>query len=201
MPANLKMFYHTTPITAWSEAPTFGPEVSFATHYCQDHPDVDLVLIKCALGGTSLNIDWNPNIPGNFYARALQDVRDVMTSLHLTGPVDFMLWGQGERDVLDLSDSLNYQANLIHFVKRLRDDLASPQLAFVYFLVQRADGYWQLIQQGQRRAVAELGRSAYVETNGLPKIEPVIRVHYTCASLIEIGNRMYLSYLWLGVPK
>ena len=46
-----------------------------------------------------------------------------------------MVWQQGEgdaRDIAGMENSLNYGANLNHFIKRVRGQLNTPKMLFVY---------------------------------------------------------------------
>jgi hypothetical protein len=119
-----------------------GPELMFA-HQLDEYYEDPILIIKTAWGGTSLAEDFRPpsagGTTGAFYNAMIQTVRDVTENLGAEfpniGTTDFEIsgfaWFQGWNDGAS-DDFLNeYESNLHHLVKDVRNDLDIPDLPVV----------------------------------------------------------------------
>jgi len=118
-----------------------GPEITFGRAMKDAHPDRDVYLIKHADGGTALADWWNPGADpsdtvnqGAGYTTFRDTVTQGLGRLDTEG-VDFeiagMIWMQGESDAYYSSYAHAYQANLTHFIDRVREDVAVDDLPFI----------------------------------------------------------------------
>lgn len=107
----------------------FGP--GFATRFCnkikEANPNVDIVIIPCAKGGSSLVTDWNSS-GGPLYNDMINRVNQCMSEnpeFILKG----FIWHQGESDRLNT----NYQTQFPAFINGWRTDInaANSQTPFV----------------------------------------------------------------------
>lgn len=125
---------------------SFGPEVTFA-RMVQAREGSPIVIIKSAIGGTTMAYDWNPDAPENgqkLYPRTVQLVRDSMSSLARRGMsprLEAVMWHQGENDMLDRRLNTNYAAGLTRMIARLRQDLGAPELKW-YVAEVSEKGIW-----------------------------------------------------------
>ena len=112
---------------------TFGPEIGLARQLWKNRK-LPVTIIKCAYGGTTLAVDWNPNLPPGqdpatwlqLYPKTLSTVKNVMTADAKAGQLDTLggiYWYQGETDVTTEAYAVSYQANLTNLIARFRADL------------------------------------------------------------------------------
>ena len=102
-----------------------------------------------------------------------------------------VLWWQGESDVYA---SQEYERKLRHFLKAVRTDLGQSNLPI--YAVQLSHGSpgcsdesmkpWHVIQDAQRRVMAELDHSGIVSTIDLPLQD----AHLTTAAYKRVGRRL-----------
>lgn len=167
-----------------------GPELSFARHL-SPHLDAPLAIIKCAVGGTHLGGDWNPDAPSRFemYPRALALVRDSLQALEEEG-LDYELagfvWHQGENDMFEQDYMPNYGKNLKRFLECWRRDLEKPDLPF--FIGELCTKtIWGMDLRPRMAAIAR-GQRAVTESDPLAFYVPTSHIG------VEIGNPVGLHY-------
>lgn len=132
------------PLSPASESPDrFGVELSLGTALQKKFPQKKWAIIKHALSGSNLFLQWNPgktpqDKPGEEYVKFIRTVRNGLEALKKQGhtPVlKAMAWQQGEGDAMDTAGSKNsraYGSNLNNLIKRIRTDLQAPHLIFIY---------------------------------------------------------------------
>jgi len=120
---------------------SIGPELVFG-HLMGDHFKEQVLLIKCAWGGQPLGGSFRPPSSGNTgekYKQVLAEVKDVVANLEPIFPdyedqgfemVGFF-WHQGWNDGCNREFSLEYEENMVNFIKDMRKDLGNEDLPFV----------------------------------------------------------------------
>jgi hypothetical protein len=143
----------------------FGPELTFARRVTE-RTRGRIAIIKCAVGGTTIATDWNPDAPDEgqkLYPRFISLVRASLAQLdkrRIPWQLEAMFWHQGENDMLSREHNPRYEAGLTRFLARVRADLEAPDLPV--FLGEVSDkGIWGMDFRGpmrelraQQRAVA-----------------------------------------------
>jgi hypothetical protein len=125
-----------------SSDPRLGPELGFG-NVMGDFFDDPVLLIKEAWGGKSLAVDFRPpssgGVTGEYYTKILNDVADVLNNLSTYFPgyhgqgykLEGIAWHQGWNDRVNQGFNDEYEQNLVHFIKDIRQDLGVPKLPFV----------------------------------------------------------------------
>jgi alpha-galactosidase len=119
-----------------------GPEYGFGW-VVGDHVKQPVLIIKCAWGGKSLNVDFRPpsavargGAVGPYYTGMIAYVRDAVDNLGTEFPewkgkgyrIAGFGWHQGWNDRCDATASANYEANLVDLIKDLRVEFGNPKL-------------------------------------------------------------------------
>jgi hypothetical protein len=100
---------------------------SFCEEYLKDHPDTEITIVPCALGGTGFKpstgwvITWDKTVQGanmNLYNNMITDCNSVLKA---NPDMDVLgcLWHQGENDI----GNWEYHMKLDKLVKDMRADL------------------------------------------------------------------------------
>ena len=169
---------------------------SFAKAYSADHPDVEVGIIPCADGGTTLT-QWQPG--GLLFDNALSCAKLAMRTSCLVG----VLWHQGESDCHD-DRYPHYRARFAPIMTALRQDLGLPHLPFLLgglgdYLVY-CTGLPELKNYHHVNAALEQialndPYCAFVPANGLASNPD--NLHINTASLKEFGLRYYQAFTQL----
>jgi len=208
------------PLCQASETPDkFGVELSMGTTLKKINPDREIALIKHALSGSNLYNQWAPgknkNDTENFgpeFIKFIHTVENGLKELEAKGfepKIKAMVWQQGEgdaRDIAGMEHSINYGANLNHFIKRIREQLNAPKMLFVYGYVipvplERFTGREE-VREAQKNIDQDSGhklalkRAFVVETDDLPlrcdepdSPYPDDKVHFNTFGILELGER------------
>ncbi len=119
-----------------------GPEFQFG-HAIGDHLDNQVLLIKTAWGGKSLEKDFRPPSSGGevgpFYTEMLQHVRAVLADIKSHFPqydgrgyeIAGFGWHQGWNDGCSAKAVAVYEQNMANFIRDVRKDLGVADLPFV----------------------------------------------------------------------
>ena len=132
---------------------SFGPELTFARSVRQ-HTAFPIAIIKSAVGGTTVAVDWNPDAPQQgqkLYPRTLKLIRDSLRELDKRGiryRLEAVMWHQGENDMLARDLSEQYADGLTNLIARLRTDLNAPDLKW-YIGEVSEKGIWGMDHRGQ----------------------------------------------------
>ncbi len=204
LPSNVRLFQNSTRIDV-GDFEWFGPEVGFAHAIAEQIPHEQIMLIKCAAGGTSLyawSPDWSPQLAsiteneewGSLYAQLMGSVDTVIgdRSVEFAG----VLWMQGERDAKYPDAAQEYGRNLKHFVERLREDLDAPHLPFILAQIDWLPAGFdscELVRKAQADAPNHIPNTVVISTEGLRKWED--HVHYSSQGQLELGRRFAEGYL------
>ena len=120
----------------------FGPEVAFG-HLMGDHFAEQVLIIKTAWGGKSLDVDFRPPSSGGavgpFYTEMLATVSKVLGDIKAQFPgykgdgyeLSGFVWWHGWNDFCDAKATAAYEKNLINLIKDVRADLKAPQLPVI----------------------------------------------------------------------
>ena len=119
-----------------------GPEFQFG-HVMGQHFDNQVLLIKTAWGGKSLQTDFRPPSSGGtvgpYYTEMIGHVKQVLTDLQKEFP-DYdgkgyelagFGWHQGWNDGCTAAATDEYEKNMINFIRDVRKDLGAKDLPFV----------------------------------------------------------------------
>ena len=119
-----------------------GPEFQFG-QVMGAHFDNQVLLIKTAWGGKSLQKDFRPpgsgGTVGPFYTEMIGHVKQVLADFQKEFP-DYdgkgyelagFGWHQGWNDGCSVEATAEYENNMIHFIRDVRKDLGAKDLPFV----------------------------------------------------------------------
>lgn len=127
----------------------FGPELFSGVVLSEKYPEEDFLLIKTAVGGTSLYGAWSPNWTKEkamvaergeqrqkmqLYKSHLKNIKSNLAALEAKGipyKIVGMLWMQGEADTNSELKANAYEANLKELIAAYRKEFKSKDLPFV----------------------------------------------------------------------
>lgn len=183
----------------------FGPEISTGLVLTQ-LPGFGLVAeVKYAETGTDLDYWWDPDEPNRTYDRMMDRVDNALAALALaysdrTVYVAGFFWMQGEADAVNFPDgiALAYEANLTHFIERVRADFGDPDLPFV--LGQILGGHHEagIVRAAQASVAAQVPNVRLVLTDDLPH-ETRQGLHFTSAGIYTLGERFGTAFAVLAI--
>ena len=162
---------------------------SFAEAYARDN-GVDVGLIPCADGGTTLN-QWMPG--GPLYDNAVFTAKLAMRQSTLAG----VLWHQGESDCSD-QNSAAYKQKLEKIIASFKKDLSLENIPFIVgglgdFMGKfyNNDNYL-IVNKALEDIAAEQEGIGFVSAKGLtPNAD---NLHFCSASLYDFGLRYYEEF-------
>jgi len=120
----------------------FGPEVAFG-HLMGEHYAEQVLIIKTAWGGKSLDVDFRPPSSGGtvgpFYTEMMATINKVLGDIKAQFPgyncgsyqLCGFVWWHGWNDFCDAKATAAYQQNLTNLIKDVRSDLKAPRLPVV----------------------------------------------------------------------
>lgn len=166
---------------------------SFAEKYSKAHPDVEVGIIPCADGGTSLE-QWQPG--GILLENAINCAKLAMRTSYLNG----ILWHQGESDCGEDQYPLYYErlSRIIHF---LRKELDAPDIPFLLgglgdFLAEctLSDKFvnYYCVNNALQKIAREEKNCAFVSAVGLGANPD--NLHFNAKALKEFGFRYFDEY-------
>jgi hypothetical protein len=167
---------------------------SFAKKYATAHPDVEVGIIPCADGGTSLS-QW---MPGEvLFENAVNHARLAMRTSHIKG----ILWHQGESDcspenVECYAEKFKVIMNAIRaslgmpdlpiIVGGLGDFLENYESVYICKNFTRVNGILENLEKDYHRC-------AFASAKGLGANPD--NLHFCAAALLEFGKRYYEAFL------
>ena len=184
----------------FGDQPTFGPEVGFAHSLAKAWPEREIILIKHAIGATSL-LAWAPTwdsaqaeltrnaAAGPLYSTLLTQFRGAQlpTDLEVLG----ILWMQGERDANYPEIADDYETNLGTLIQAFRRDLAAPEAPFFLGQINPPSTGWPAsatVRAAQEASADEIPRTVLIRTDDLSKREDE-PIHFDGAGLLQLGSR------------
>lgn len=174
---------------------------SFAERYAAEH-GVDVGLIPCADGGTSLN-QWQ--VGGLLYDHAVMQARLAQRTSTIAG----VLWHQGEADCAPRL-AQTYAERVEVILNSMRYDLQLEDVPFLLgglgdFLTEfqrlhdsESLGNYPAVNEQLRRAAQEMPMTGFVSAEGLTSNPDFL--HFNAASLHEFGLRYYEVFRTLEDP-
>jgi hypothetical protein len=126
----------------------FGPELQFG-HVIGDYYQKQalvknqVLLVKTAWGGKSLDVDFRPPSSGGqvgpYYTMMIQQIRDAVANVKTDFPgydahgieLAGFAWWHGWNDFCDAKATAAYEVNLVNLINDVRKDLKSPKLPVV----------------------------------------------------------------------
>ena len=166
---------------------------SFARAYADDHTDVEVGLIPCADGGTSLN-QWREG--GLLFDNAINCAKLAMRTSHIVG----ILWHQGEGDC----GENNYPHSLEKIsaiMDALRRELGAEDVPLLVGglgdFLDKNDKHPELknyihVSAALKEFAKISHRTAFVSAEGLSSNPD--NLHFCHASLMEFGLRYYEAF-------
>ena len=183
----------------------FGPEVSFAHDLAARFPDDKIILLKYAVGGSSL-LSWSPEwtAEGAIMTDDLQKgpLYDKMKAFFMALPefgaakIDSILWMQGESDAKYPAAAALYAKNLAILVNAFRSDFKSSDATFIIARVNPPLPEFvgqDIVRQAQFDAQKDLNNVVMFDTEGLTKWDDDL--HYDTAGIVELGKRFARAYI------
>ncbi len=155
----------------------FGVELQFG-HVVGDRFDNQVLLIKTAWGGKSLNGDFRPPSSGGtvgpYYTRMLDEIRLALANVkqdfptHTGGSYELagFVWWHGWNDSCDDKAAPVYGQNLANLIRDVRKDLKAPALPVV---IGELTGPWA--KGGSTPSAAAAVRAAQVAVAELPEFK------------------------------
>ncbi|XP_076888969.1 putative carbohydrate esterase At4g34215 [Bidens hawaiensis] len=120
-----------------------GPGMAFANAALRRYPVIGLV--PCAIGGSGIE-EWSRG--GRLYELL---TRRAGAAVKGGGAIRAVLWFQGERDTLNISDAELYQERLHKLFIDLRSDLKSPLLPVIQVALASGEGpYVETVRKAQQ---------------------------------------------------
>lgn len=169
---------------------------TFGKDYAEEHPNVTVGLIPCAVGGSPIAA-WEP---GGFhdqtnthpYDDAIPRAKLAMQSGVLKG----ILWHQGESDSTSARASV-YEEKLHALVARFRNELAAEKVPLVVGQMGQFDERpWsearKLVDAAHREIPLRVPRTAFASSDSLTHKGD--QTHFDTKSYRELGHRFFQAY-------
>ena len=163
---------------------------AFAKAYADIHPNVEVGIIPCADGGTTIS-QWQPG--QNLFENAVHCARMAMRTSSLKG----ILWHQGEGDCTESLAPL-YTERFFGMADALRKDLDRPDLPILVgglgdFLSDHESEslrkYYPAINESLQAIGKEYPRCAFVSAEGLSGNPD--NLHFSAKAQAELGLRYF----------
>lgn len=176
----------------------FGPEVGLARVLKKKFPERNFLLIKYAIGGSSL-YDWSPNYDpdkskltshpefGNLFDSFINRV-DSLSQIYNFNIIG-MLWMQGEEDSKKTEVAEKYLTNFMSLINSFREEVNTPNLPFIFGAINPPISKFPAANQvraAQIRVLHEIKDTYIIETSDLSKRDSV---HYDTEGLLKLGAR------------
>ncbi len=166
---------------------------SFAAAYAEEHRDVEVGIIPCADGGTSID-QWREG--GLLFDNAVYLTKLALRTSHLVG----ILWHQGEADC-EPRLYPHYRNKIAALMAALRRELDAENIPLIVgglgdFLKERDPANmltnYPYINEALLDFAKSTHRTEFVSAAGLTSRPD--RLHFNHESLMEFGKRYYEAY-------
>lgn len=181
------------PVHFDSPAAGVGPARSFARKLADANPGCVVGLIPAAVGNSSIK----QFVPGARHPQSGSYPYDDLVSrarrAMQDGKLCAILWHQGESSLGSTADARAYRMELEQFLRRLRRELAAPEVPFLVGEVRYREGTEEnrILNQGMRE-FAEAGPCrGFVSTAGLALFDGV---HFDRKSQQILGERYFEAF-------
>ncbi|WP_071585713.1 sialate O-acetylesterase [Ochrovirga pacifica] len=165
----------------------FGPELFSGVVLSETYPEDDFLLIKTAVGGTSLYGAWNPNWTQEkakiaergaarqsmqLYQKHIKNIKSNLAVLESKGipyKIVGVLWMQGEADTNNELKATAYQQNLENLIAAYRKEFGIEKLPFVIGQINIPPRKFKqgptLVRKAMEQVVADNKNVALVKTS------------------------------------
>lgn len=174
----------------------FGPEVGLAETLSRAYPDEEFYIIKCAVGGSSLCIDWNPvsSPTGRLCDELLIFTEKEIRLLEKEGihvEIVSFCWMQGEADTAHFSEYGELFEKLIRkFESEFNDNMPENGMAVIQAGISRFWQEYERLNAVKENYAADHENGYYFSTNDLTyDRDNKDYAHYDAAAMITLGNR------------
>ena len=188
----------TAPLHFDKKSAGVGPGLTFGRALAAADETVEIGLVPCAVGGSSIT-DWQPGAEHqSTRAHPFDDLKRRIEIARAWGPIRGVIWHQGESDLG--RDAATYRAELLTLIERVRTLVGDPQLPWVVatlgdFKVANADA-----AQGMNSLLVSLPGAtdhlACVRSAGLG--DKGDGTHFDAAGARALGQRFALAMLDLS---
>ncbi len=148
-----------------------------------------VAVFKCAIGSTSIDEQWNPDLPESYFWQMKGWLIDSLARMPgetgYKGKIAGVFWTQGEDDAGDPLVAARYGQNLSNFIAQIRIEMGNERLPFVLAMLLPQWPNASTIRSNQL-AMAKLFTDLRVVN---PDDLPAPNYHYDNAGTIELGNR------------
>ncbi|MEI7901612.1 MAG: sialate O-acetylesterase [bacterium] len=133
---------HGLGFSVYGDQHHFGPELQFG-HVVGDALKNQVLLVKTAWGGKSLDVDFRPPSSGGevgpYYTKMIGQIREALANLKTDFPgydgggyeVAGFGWWHGWNDFCDAKATAAYEQNLVNLINDVRKELKAPRLPVV----------------------------------------------------------------------
>lgn len=137
-----------------------GFGMAFADRYAELHPGVEVGLVPCAKGGSTLS-RWGPHVSRqSLYGSCLVRAMEAAAAGRIAG----VLWWQGEDE--STTSAVTYARDFANVVRALRVDLGDLDLPVVYARIKASTQATALVRD-QQQMLNGWRRAAMVSTDGI----------------------------------
>ena len=169
-----------------------GPEVSFG-YEMSKALNKKIAMAKLAVGGTSMEIDWNPSefnkekSIGSLYKRLIEYVSSLK-SKHKNIKFVGLLWMQGEADSRYHAKTVDqYKLKLETLIDNFRKEFDSPDMFFICGRINTpADWPYRKNVRDAQESIKKKGY-AWIDCDDL-ELGPD-KLHFTLKGQVEIGKK------------
>ncbi len=177
----------------------FGPEVGLSRILSEKSPNRNLLLIKYAIGGSSL-YDWAPDYDpekakitshpefGNMFGHYFSIIDSLSEFYNLNFVA--VLWMQGEEDSKKPETAKGYYSNFKKLIRAFRRKTDNRELPFIFGEVNPATDrfpFVKIVQAAQLKAVKKIKFVNLIKTGDISK--KADKVHYDSGGLLILGER------------
>ncbi|MEI7956817.1 MAG: sialate O-acetylesterase [Verrucomicrobiota bacterium] len=131
-----------TGFSVYGDPHHFGVELQFG-HVVGDALTNQVLLVKTAWGGKSLNVDFRPPSSGGqvgpYYTLMISQIKEAVANIKTDFPaydgggveIAGFVWWHGWNDFCDAKAVPEYEQNLVNLIHDVRKDLSAPKLPVV----------------------------------------------------------------------
>ena len=177
------------PTNAKDHAPGIGPGMIFGLQLLKWQPDVQVGLIMCADGGSSIRA-WLPDRA--LYGQCLDQIRAV------GGRIDGVLFLQGESEAQTPEQAGQWLPDFTEVLAAFRRDTGAAPFVLGQIGTLGSQYQGQQIVRNAQAEAARRYRLLFVKTSDLP-IDPASGAHFTVPGYRVIGNRF--ATVWWRATK
>jgi len=201
LPDNIKYYdYGMAPGFKKHPSDKFGPEMGLAQVLSSRYPDKSFILIKYAIGGSSMlnwSTDYDPlkaeltgkaELFGSMYKAfndkvdsILQDVKHKKVAL---------LWMQGERDARVPEAAVEYYVNFKDLIESIRIDVKNSDLPVIFGKINSPVELYpalEIVRDAQEKIVNSVSNTFLIDTDDLEKWDD--QIHYSSKGQVALGKR------------